>query len=236
MTKAEKTMFLSVLATPIAREGWPFIALFGVATLILFIFSTVLGWVGVILTLWCIYFFRNPDRVTPQRAGLIISPADGIVQMITEVSPPVQLNMAASEVTRISVFMNVFDCHVNRAPCDGKIGRLVYVPGKFLNASFDKASDENERQMLRLDLDDGRSIGAVQIAGLVARRIVCYLEEGQQVLAGERFGLIRFGSRVDIYLPSGVMPQVIVGQRCIAGETVLADLSSDEVSRIGEIR
>ena len=203
MTKAEKTMFLSVLATPIAREGWPFIAVFGIATLILFIFSTALGWIGVILTLWCIYFFRNPDRVTPQRAGLIISPADGIVQMITEVSPPVQLDMAASEVTRISVFMNVFDCHVNRAPCDGKIGRLVYVPGKFLNASFDKASDENERQMLRLDLDDGRSIGAVQIAGLVARRIVCYLEEGQQVLAGSDLGSYASAAGLIFIFPPG---------------------------------
>ena len=234
--KLEKNLFSSVFATPIAREGWPFIAVFGIITLVLFIFSAVLGWVGVILTLWCIYFFRNPDRVTPQRTGLIISPADGVVQMITELSPPLQLDMTGTEVIRISVFMNVFDCHVNRAPCDGQIGRLVYVPGKFLNASFDKASEENERQMLRLDLEDGRFVGAVQIAGLVARRIVCYLEEGQKVLVGERFGLIRFGSRVDIYLPPGVMPQVVVGQRCVAGETVLADLISDEVSRTGEIR
>ena len=196
-----KGSLLDNVLVPIAREGWPFIAIFGLISLILYFFYAPLGWIGLVLTLWCIYFFRNPDRVTPEREGLIISPADGIVQMIAEVSPPQELDMGSEPVVRVSVFMNVFDCHVNRIPCDGRIGKLVYVPGQFLNASLDKASEENERQMVRIDLESGAFIGAVQIAGLVARRIVCYLEEDQIVLAGERFGLIRFGSRVDIYLP-----------------------------------
>ena len=167
---------------------------------------------------------------------MIISPADGIVQMIAEVSPPEELDMGSELVVRVSVFMNVFDCHVNRIPCDGRIGKLVYVPGHFLNASLDKASEENERQMVRIDLDSGAVIGAVQIAGLVARRIVCYLEEDQIVLAGERFGLIRFGSRVDIYLPHGAVSHAVIGQKCVSGETVLADLKSDEAARSGEVR
>ena len=195
-----------------------------------------LGWIGLVLTLWCVYFFRNPDRVTPEREGLIISPADGIVQMIAEVSPPEELDMGSDPVVRVSVFMNVFDCHVNRIPCDGRIGKLVYVPGHFLNASLDKASEENERQMVRIDLESGAFVGAVQIAGLVARRIVCYLEEDQIVLAGERFGLIRFGSRVDIYLPHGAVSHAVIGQKCVSGETVLADLKSDEAARSGEVR
>ena len=221
---------------PIAREGWPFIAIFGLVSLILYFLYVPLGWIGLVLTLWCVYFFRNPDRVTPEREGLIISPADGIVQMIAEVSPPEELDMGSEPVVRVSVFMNVFDCHVNRIPCDGRIGKLVYVPGHFLNASLDKASEENERQMVRIDLESGAFVGAVQIAGLVARRIVCYLEEDQIVLAGERFGLIRFGSRVDIYLPHGAVSHAVIGQKCVSGETVLADLKSDEAARSGEVR
>ena len=220
----------------IHNEGYKFLVIFGLGTLVLYLISGFLGLIGVILTIWVYYFFRDPDRFPINDENYLVSPADGLVIKVEEVNGPSELSLENKKFTKVSVFMNVFDCHVNRIPCSGEIEEILYKPGKFLNASFDKASDENERQMLRLDLDDGRSIGAVQIAGLVARRIVCYLEEGQQVLAGERFGLIRFGSRVDIYLPSGVMPQVIVGQRCIAGETVLADLSSDEVSRIGEIR
>ena len=227
---------INYLVVPIAREGWPFIAVFAFVACILFLLSNILGWLGLIITLWCCYFFRNPDRITPQRSGLIISPADGVVQLVEEVCPPKQLDMGDEAVVRVSVFMNVFDCHINRIPCDGQIGRLVYIPGRFLNASLDKASEENERQMLRVDLDDGRFVGTIQIAGLVARRIVCYLEENQKVIAGERFGLIRFGSRVDVYLPLGVMPQVIVGQKCVSGETVIADMISDEARRVGEIR
>lgn len=231
-----KGSLLDNVLVPIAREGWPFIAIFGLVSLILYFVYTPLGWIGLVLTLWCVYFFRNPDRVTPEREGLIVSPADGIVQMIAEVSPPEELDMGSEPVVRVSVFMNVFDCHVNRIPCDGRIGKLVYVPGQFLNASLDKASEENERQMVRIDLDSGAFIGAVQIAGLVARRIVCYLEEDQIVLAGERFGLIRFGSRVDIYLPHGAVSHALIGQKCVSGETVLADLKSDEAARSGEVR
>tara|TARA_B100001057_G_scaffold114615_1_gene113031 strand:- start:8925 stop:9626 length:702 start_codon:yes stop_codon:yes gene_type:complete len=231
-----KGSLLDNVLVPIAREGWPFIAIFSLISLILYFVYTPLGWIGLVLTLWCVYFFRNPDRVTPEREGLIISPADGIVQMIAEVSPPEELDMGSEPVVRVSVFMNVFDCHVNRIPCDGRIGKLVYVPGQFLNASLDKASEENERQMVRIDLDSGAFIGAVQIAGLVARRIVCYLEEDQIVLAGERFGLIRFGSRVDIYLPHGAVSHAVIGQKCVSGETVLADLKSDEAARSGEVR
>ena len=231
-----KGWLLDNVLIPIAREGWPFIAIFGLASLILYFLYAPLGWIGLVLTLWCVYFFRNPDRVTPEREGLIVSPADGIVQMIAEVSPPEELDMGSEPVVRVSVFMNVFDCHVNRIPCDGRIGKLVYVPGHFLNASLDKASEENERQMVRIDLESGAFVGAVQIAGLVARRIVCYLEEDQIVLAGERFGLIRFGSRVDIYLPHGAVSHAVIGQKCVSGETVLADLKSDEAARSGEVR
>ena len=231
-----KGSLLDNVLVPIAREGWPFIAIFGLVSLILYFLYAPLGWIGLVLTLWCVYFFRNPDRVTPEREGLIISPADGIVQMIAEVSPPEELDMGSEPVVRVSVFMNVFDCHVNRIPCDGRIGKLVYVPGHFLNASLDKASEENERQMVRIDLESGAFVGAVQIAGLVARRIVCYLEEDQIVLAGERFGLIRFGSRVDIYLPHGTVSHAVIGQKCVSGETVLADLKSDEAARSGEVR
>ena len=233
MTKAS---LLNNVVVPIAREGWPFIAIFSLVSLVLYFVYAPLGWVGLVLTLWCIYFFRNPDRVTPEREGLLISPADGIVQMIAEVAPPKELDMGTEPVVRVSVFMNVFDCHVNRIPCDGRIGRLVYVPGQFLNASFDKASEENERQMIRIDLDSGAFVGAVQIAGLVARRIICYLEDDQTVLAGERFGLIRFGSRVDVYLPPSAVSQVVIGQKCISGETIIADLKSDEPARSGEVR
>ena len=231
-----KGSLLDNVLVPIAREGWPFIAIFGLISVILYFVYAPLGWIGLVLSLWCVYFFRNPDRVTPEREGLIISPADGIVQMIAEVSPPEELDMGSEPVVRVSVFMNVFDCHVNRIPCDGRIGKLVYVPGQFLNASLDKASEENERQMVRIDLDSGAFVGAVQIAGLVARRIVCYLEEDQIVLAGERFGLIRFGSRVDIYLPHGAVSHAVIGQKCVSGETVLADLKSDEAARSGEVR
>ena len=231
-----KGSLLDNVLIPIAREGWPFIAIFGLTSLILYFVYAPLGWIGLVLTLWCVYFFRNPDRVTPEREGLIVSPADGIVQMIAEVSPPEELDMGSEPVVRVSVFMNVFDCHVNRIPCDGRIGKLVYVPGQFLNASLDKASEENERQMVRIDLDSGAFIGAVQIAGLIARRIICYLEEDQIVLAGERFGLIRFGSRVDIYLPHGAVSHAVIGQKCVSGETVLADLKSDEAARSGEVR
>ncbi|MBM85142.1 MAG: phosphatidylserine decarboxylase family protein [Rhodospirillaceae bacterium] len=227
---------LKDVLVPVAREGWPFVGIFAGVTVLLFLLADPLGIIGTVLTVWCVYFFRNPERVTPSRDGLLISPADGVVQMIIDAVPPRELDMGEDPIPRISVFMNVFDCHVNRAPCDGRIGKLSYIPGKFMNAALDKASEDNERQMIRIDLSDGRRVAAVQIAGLVARRIVCYLQEDQTILAGERFGLIRFGSRVDVYLPKDVAPLAAVGQRCIAGETVLADMHADEAPRAGEVR
>ena len=169
----------------IHAEGYKFLVIAGIITIVFYIFSNFLGLIGLVLTIWVYYFFRDPERVIIDDDNYLVSPADGEVIKVEEVDGPKELGLENKKFKKISVFMNVFDCHVNRAPCDGQIGRLVYVPGKFLNASFDKASEENERQMLRLDLEDGRFVGAVQIAGLVARRIVCYLEEGQKVLAGE---------------------------------------------------
>jgi len=220
----------------INREGWPFIGLFATASLLLFLIAEPLGWIGVVLTAWCAYFFRDPDRVTPTRAGLVISPADGVVQMIGTHLPPLELDMEPVERTRISIFMNVFDVHVNRVPADATVAAVAYHPGRFLNASLDKASLDNERNSLRLALADGRELAVVQIAGLIARRIKCYVASKQPVRAGERFGMIRFGSRVDVYLPEGVGTLVAVGQRAVAGETVLADLGSAEPSRAGEVR
>jgi len=218
------------------REGYPFVAIFGAATLLLWWLWTPLGFAGLVLTVWCYYFFRDPDRVTPERDGLVISPADGVVSMIEPAAPPPELEMGTAPLTRISVFMDVFDCHVNRAPLPGVVERVAYRPGKFLNASLDKASEDNERNGVVLRLADGRLVGVVQIAGLVARRIVCWTQAGQSLQAGERFGMIRFGSRVDVYLPDGVAPLVVLGQKAVAGETVLADLSASEPPRSGVVR
>lgn len=192
--------------------------------------------VGGILTAWCAYFFRDPVRHTPIREGLVISPADGIVQMISKAVPPSEVEMPIEALTRISIFMNVFDVHVNRSPVDGQISGLGYRPGAFLNASLDKASEENERQAVKITMADGMEIVLVQIAGLVARRILCWVEREQPIRVGERFGMIRFGSRVDVYLPEGVSPLVVVGQKAVAGETVLADMKSDEAQRKGNAR
>lgn len=227
---------LDKILVPIAREGRPFIAAFAVATVILGLLAKWLLVPGVILTLWCVYFFRDPDRVTPTRDGLVISPADGLVVSIGPAPWPRELGMGDGSATRIGIFMNVFDVHVNRIPVDGRVVRLAYVPGAFVNASFDKASEDNERQLVAMETRDGRKLAFVQIAGLVARRILCRLSDGQTVLAGERMGMIRFGSRVDVYLPEGVGPLVIEGQRCVAAETVLADLASAEPRRLGAVR
>ena len=221
---------------PIHSEGWPFIAIFFVGMLLLWWLWTPLGVLGALLTAWCVYFFRDPDRVTPTGKELVISPADGVVQMIERVVPPEELAMGEAPRTRISVFMNVFNVHVNRVPVDGTITRLAYRPGKFVNASLDKASVDNERQAVRMTSDGGHDIAFVQIAGLVARRILCTLANDQAVRAGERFGMIRFGSRVDVFLPDNVEPMVCVGQTTIAGETVLADLTSDSPAYSGEVR
>ena len=219
----------------IRPEGRLFITIFVVIAIILFNLAQFLGWIGVILVGWCIYFFRDPDRVTPKEPNLIISPADGVIQMIEDAVPPSELAMGDSPRTRVSVFMNVFNVHVNRIPVDGTITRLAYRPGKFVNASFDKASVDNERQSVRMETENGQEIAFVQIAGLIARRILCSLENDQKVRAGERFGMIRFGSRVDVFVPEGVTPMVYKGQTAIAGETVLADLSSNGLASDGEV-
>jgi phosphatidylserine decarboxylase len=227
---------LSTVVKPLHREGYRFLAVFGIVTLALFFVWEPLGWVGLGLTVWCYYFFRDPARVTPDRAGLIVSPADGVVSLIGPAVPPAELGLGEAPRTRVSVFMNVFDCHVNRAPIAGEVTAVAYRPGKFLNASLDKASEDNERNGIALRLEDGRSIGVVQIAGLVARRILCDVKPGDRLATGERFGMIRFGSRLDVYLPDGVSPLVAVGQGMLAGETVLADLASDEAARSGVVR
>jgi len=216
-----KGVFAAVLV-PIRREGWPFIAVFAVVTLGLGTLSSTLGWLGATATLWCVYFFRDPSRVTPTERGLIIAPADGRILSVGPALPPPELDMEPVSRTRISIFMNVFDVHVNRIPIDGAIVKLAYRPGRFLNASLDKASEFNERQAVRIATSDGANIAVVQIAGLVARRILCWLDPGQAVAVGERFGMIRFGSRVDVYLDDGMVPLAVVGQRAVGGETVIA--------------
>jgi phosphatidylserine decarboxylase len=210
---------------PIHPEGYLFIGIFALASLVLFIIWRPLGWLGVVLTLWCVYFFRDPIRVTPVRDGLVVAPADGKISSVALAVPPAELGLGSESVPRVSIFMSVFDVHVNRSPVSGEIERIVYRPGKFLNADLDKASEDNERNGLVVRTPSGR-YGVVQIAGLVARRIVCFVKEGQLVAAGERFGLIRFGSRVDIYLPAGTKPLVAVGQYALGGETVIADLAA----------
>jgi len=220
---------------PLHPEGPGFVAVFAIAALILWWIWTPLGLVGLALTVWCFYFFRDPDRVTPKQDGLVISPADGIVQMIGPAVPPSELEMGTEPLMRISVFMSVFDCHVNRAPIGGAIIKEEYTPGKFVNATLDKASEDNERQSLIIRTADGKDFAVVQIAGLVARRIRCDVREGQQIMTGQRFGMIRFGSRVDVYLPNGIAPLAIVGQKAVAGETVFADLAAKGPQRIGEV-
>jgi len=228
---------LDTVIVPVHRAGWPFIAGFAVVSLVLGLaVAPPLGWLGLLATAWCTYFFRDPDRVTPTRPGLLVSPADGRVTMIVPAVPPPELGMGPEPRTRISIFLNVFNVHVNRVPADGEVVKAEYHPGTFVNAALDKASEENERMAIRHRLPDGREIAYVQIAGLVARRILCWIKAGQGVKAGERFGLIRFGSRTDVYLPDGVAPLVCVGQLAIGGETILADLNATEPQRQGEIR
>ncbi|WP_342633550.1 MULTISPECIES: phosphatidylserine decarboxylase [Mesorhizobium] len=214
---------------PIHREGYVFIAIFAAVTLILGLFSTNLFWIGLILTAWCAYFFRDPPRVTPLDDRMVISPADGVVSSVSTAIPPRELGLGNAEMTRISVFMNVFSCHVNRAPVRGQIQRIEHRPGSFLNAELDKASTENERNGLVIESPNG-TVGVVQIAGLVARRILCWAEAGNTIAVGERFGLIRFGSRVDVYLPADATPRVATGQTAVAGETVLAEFGGGAIT------
>jgi phosphatidylserine decarboxylase len=220
---------LDRLFVPIHREGWPFLALCFAAAVVLGFLWKPLFWLGLIATGWCAYFFRDPPRVTPLTPGVVVSPADGVVQSVAARVPPPELGLGSEPLPCVSVFMNIFDVHVNRTPIPGRILRRVYRPGKFLNASLDKASDENERQGFVIVSDDNRSVALVQIAGLIARRIVAFADEGAELQPGDRIGLIRFGSRCDVYLPVGILPQVCVGQRTIAGETVIARLDGPQI-------
>jgi phosphatidylserine decarboxylase len=227
-------MMTSFLA-PVHREGWKFFFIFAFITYLLSLVSTTLGWMGFALTIWCLYFFRNPFRITPLQPGLVVSPADGRVIMITECHAPKELQsiLGQERFVRISIFLNVFNVHVNRIPIEGKITYSIYHPGKFFNASLDKASEFNERQSLVIETPDNKKVGVVQIAGLIARRIVCEVNENDMVSTGQYYGLIRFGSRADVYLPLGTSPLVIEGQLTIAGETILADFNSQEGPREG---
>lgn len=218
---------LSLVLAPPHPAGRPFI--YGGAALAVvggLILGSWLFWLGALFTGFCLYFFRDPERVPPQRPDLVVAPADGKVVMVGLAAPPAELDMGDAPVWRVAIFLSVLDVHVNRSPVAGRVGRIAYRHGAFLDASLDKASEKNERNALRLDLPDGRMVGCVQIAGLVARRIVCTAREGDAIAAGERFGIIRFGSRTDVYLPPGVVPQVLVGQTMIGGETILADLGA----------
>jgi phosphatidylserine decarboxylase len=208
---------------PIHREGYPFIGMFALASLFLFWIWAPLGWIGTVLTIWCVLFFRDPVRVTAVREGIVVSPADGRISQIANAVPPAEMKLGEQPMPRISIFMSVFDCHINRSPVAGRIDRIAYKPGTFINADLDKASEDNERNSFVISTGATR-IGVVQIAGLLARRIVCFTREGAGVVAGERIGMIRFGSRVDVYLPAGIRPLVAEGQTSFAGETVLADL------------
>ncbi|WP_419910511.1 phosphatidylserine decarboxylase [Hoeflea sp.] len=210
---------------PVHKEGYKFVLAFLAASLVLGWIWDPLFWIGLLLTAWCAYFFRDPERVTPLDDDLVISPADGRVSSIVSVTPPRELGLGEDELLRISVFMNVFNCHVNRAPMAGNVREVVYKPGQFLNAELDKASEENERNGVVIETAKG-PIAVVQIAGLVARRILCWTTANDHLDAGERFGLIRFGSRLDVFLPQGATPRVAVGQTAVAGETVLAEFDT----------
>ena len=216
---------------PVHRDGHVFIAIGVGLTLLFFLLWPPLGWLFAAATAWVAYFFRDPDRVTPIREGLVVAPADGRVNQIARVRPPHELGLGETERTRISIFLSIFDVHVNRAPVAGRVARSIYVPGVFFNATMNKASEENERRALVIATPTGIEVAVIQIAGMVARRIVTFVSEGDSVSAGQRIGLIRFGSRVDVYLPAGRDALVAVGQRAIAGETVLADLISTEPAR-----
>jgi len=215
---------------PINPQGYPFVGGFALASLVLFWVWTPLGWIGTLLTAWCAYFFRDPVRVTPLREGLVVAPADGRVSRVVNAVPPPELGLSDRPLPRISIFMSVFDCHVNRSPIAGRIDRMAYKPGKFINADLDKASEDNERNSFIITGPRAR-IGVVQIAGLIARRIVPFVQEGQTITAGDRIGMIRFGSRVDVYLPEGGRATVAEGQTAYAGETVLADLAAADPGR-----
>jgi phosphatidylserine decarboxylase len=209
---------------PIHQQGYPFIGGFALVSIILFWLWPPLGWLGTVATLWCAYFFRDPERVTPAREGIVVAPADGRISRVADAVPPQELEIGARPLLRVSIFMSVFDCHINRSPLAGRIERIVYREGKFISADLDKASESNERNAFVIAAAGGARIAVIQIAGLVARRIVPFARQGETVRAGQRIGMIRFGSRVDVYLPLGSLVLVSEGQTAIAGETVLAEL------------
>ena len=215
---------MKVIAVPMHPEGRKFVAIFAVITALLWLVWEPLFWLGVGMTVWCYYFFRDPVRSVAQKSGLVLSPADGVVSLITKTVPPPEMLLGDKPLTRVSVFMNVFNCHVNRAPMAGEVIAITYHHGKFVNASLDKASEHNERNSITIEAADKSRIGVTQIAGLVARRIVCFTKVGGGLSVGERFGLIRFGSRLDVFLPEGIEPAVGLGQTAVAGETILAHL------------
>jgi phosphatidylserine decarboxylase len=215
---------MKVIAVPMHPEGRKFVAIFAAIAAVLWLVWEPFFWLGVGMTVWCYYFFRDPVRSVAQKPGLILSPADGVISLITKTVPPVEMLLGNKALTRVSVFMNVFNCHVNRAPMAGEVIAITYHHGKFVNASLDKASEHNERNSLTIEAADKTRIGVTQIAGLVARRIVCFTKVGNGLSVGERFGLIRFGSRLDVFLPEGIEPAVGLGQTAVAGETVLAHL------------
>jgi phosphatidylserine decarboxylase len=216
---------LANFLVPILDDGWRFIAAFAAVTFLAALTGLAwLFWPLMMLTLWSIYFFRDPPRGVPQQDDLLIAPADGLVQLVAAAVPPAELGLGAEPLTRVSIFLSVFDVHINRAPCAGTVDVMAYRPGKYLNAAADKASEDNERMAIAFRRADGRVIGCVQIAGWVARRIICTIKPGQTIAAGERFGHIRFGSRTDLYLPPGARLLVAIGQRMIGGETVMAEL------------
>jgi phosphatidylserine decarboxylase len=215
---------------PVHRDGYKFVFAAALATLLLFLLLPPLGWLGAIATAYCAYFFRDPERVTPGRPGLVVSAADGKITGVGQVAPPSELGLTTPTLARVSVFLSVLDVHIVRAPVAGRVIRTMYVPGKFLNAELDKASEENERLALAIETATGEKIGIVLIAGLIARRIVTFVEQGASVAAGERIGLIRFGSRVDVFLPEGAGALVTVGQTAIGGETVLAEVAGARLS------
>jgi phosphatidylserine decarboxylase len=218
---------------PLHPDGFKFVAGGVLATLLLFLLWAPAGWAAAVVTLWMVYFFRDPWRVTPTRPGLLISPADGIVVSIAAATPPAELAMGDMAVVRIGIFLNIFDVHVTRAPVGGRVAAMRYTKGRFVNASLDKASEGNERLAIRIAPPEGPDVAFVLVAGLVARRIVCNLYDGQQVATGQRVGIIRFGSRVDIYCPAPYVPMVVAGQRMVGGETVIADRFAEESPRRG---
>ena len=214
---------MKMVSFPIHKEGYKFILIFGLITIILALLNDMLGVVGLVLTFWCVFFFRDPERVIPVDENAIISPADGVVTRIEyDVNAPEELKWQGKKVNKISVFLNVFNVHVNRVPAEGKITQIIYKQGKFFSANLDEASTENERNIAVLHTTKGNDIVFVQVAGLVARRIVSDLKEGANVKAGDRYGIIRFGSRADIYLPQNVKIKVLVGQTMIGGESIIA--------------